>query len=163
MALYKFVDHWYIKAPVETVYEYISNPRTYPQWWHWYDSVRITKEVEYPHIGGQAELLIRSPFGYRLKIEVETVAADPPHMLKTVSRGDLAGTGDWEFRQEGDTTHAIWTWIVESNQPLLNRLEWLLKPVFAFSHVLVSGSGHRGLKKLLEQESSGQLAIDNEQ
>jgi uncharacterized protein YndB with AHSA1/START domain len=152
MARYKFVDHWYVKAPIDVVYKYISDVSTYPQWWHWYDSVRVTKEVDYPHVGSQAELIIRSPFGYRLKIDVEMAAAEPPHSFKSISRGDLAGTGDWEFHQEGDTTHAIWIWIVESNHPLLNKLEWLLKPIFALSHVLVSGSGHRGLKKLLEKQ-----------
>jgi uncharacterized protein YndB with AHSA1/START domain len=151
MACYKFVDHWYIKAPIDEVYNHISNPRTYPQWWRWYDSIRVLKEAPYPYIGGKSELVIRSPFGYRLKIEVETVEASPPNHIKTVSRGELAGTGEWEFRQEGDVTHAIFTWIVETDQPLLNRLEWLLKPVFALSHNLVSGSGHRGLKKLLEK------------
>jgi uncharacterized protein YndB with AHSA1/START domain len=151
MARYKFVDHWYIKAPIDLVYNHISDPRTYPQWWHWYDSIRVIKDAPFPHVGGMSELVIRSPFGYRLKIEVETVEAHPPDRLKTISRGELAGTGEWEFRQEGDVTHAIFTWIVETDQPLLNRLEWLLKPVFALSHNLVSGSGHRGLKKLLEK------------
>lgn len=151
MALYQFVDHWYIKAPVDAVYNHVSDPRTYPQWWRWYDSIRVTKEEPFPHIGGKAELVIRSPFSYRLKIEVEMTEANPPYQLKTISRGDLAGTSEWQFIQESDVTHAIFTWIVETNQPLLNRLEWLLKPVFALSHNLVSGSGHRGLKKLLEQ------------
>jgi uncharacterized protein YndB with AHSA1/START domain len=164
MTLYKFVDHWYINAPIDVVYHYVSDPRTYPEWWHWYDGVRVLKEVEFPHVGGEVELIVRSPFGYRLKLNVETAEADPPRTLKTISRGDLAGTGEWVFQEEGDTTHAIWTWIVESNHALLNRLEWLLKPVFAFSHVLVSGSGHRGLKKLLEREDgSKQLAVGSKQ
>lgn len=154
MKEYRFVDHWYIKAPIETVYNHVSDPRTYVNWWPSYDGVRVLKDVPYPHVGGQVELIVKSPFGYRLRLEVETAEANPPTYLKTVSRGQLAGTGIWEFSQEGDVTHpvthAVWTWIVRSDHPLLNRLEWFAKPIFALSHILASGKGHRGLKKLLE-------------
>lgn len=150
MKEYRFVDHWYIKAPIEVVYNHVSDPRTYVSWWPSYDGVRILKDVPYPHVGGQAELIVKSPFRYRLRIEVETTEATPPTYLKTVSRGQLAGTGIWEFSQEEDTTHAVWTWIVRSDHPVLNKLEWIAKPIFALSHVLASGKGHRGLKKYLE-------------
>ena len=101
-------------------------------------------------MGGRAEFLVRSPFGYRLRIVVETVAADPPHSITTQSTGQLQGTGIWEFHQAGDTTHVTFTWIVRSAHPLITRLEWVAKPIFALSHAIVSGRGHRGLKRLLE-------------
>jgi hypothetical protein len=152
MKEYRFVDHWRIVAPIETVYRYVSDPRTYVEWWPSYDGVRVLKEEPYPYVGGQVELIVKSPFGYRLRLEVETAEANPPTYFKTISRGQLAGTGIWEFSQEGDTTLAAWTWIVRSDHPLLNRLEWFAKPVFALSHVLASRKGHRGLKRLLEEQ-----------
>lgn len=154
MKEYRFVDNWFIKAPIDTVYHYISDPRTYVQWWPSYDNVRILKDVPFPYVGGQAELIVRSPFGYRLRLEVEVTEANPPVYLKTISRGQLAGTSIWEFSEENDTTHAVWTWIVRSDHPLLNRLEWLAKPIFAKSHVLASEKGHRGLKRLLEGQTA---------
>ena len=152
MKEYRFVDQWRIKAPLDVVYAHVSDPRTYARWWPSYDGVRVLKDVPFPHIGGRVELIVKSPFGYRLRLEVETADADPPRTLKTVSYGQLAGTGIWEFAQEGDTTLATWTWIVRSDHPLLNRLEWVAKPVFALSHILASRKGHRGLKRLLEGE-----------
>lgn len=151
MAEYTFVDHWHIRAPIEAVYRHVSDPRTYGQWWPSYDGIRILEDAPFPHVGGRAELLVKSPFGYRLRLEVETTEATPPTYLKTVSRGQLEGEGLWAFRQEEDTTHATWTWIVRTNHPLLNRLEWIAKPLFALSHVIQSGRGHRGLKRLLER------------
>ena len=152
MKEYRFVDHWTIRAPIATVYDHVANPRTYAHWWKAYNGVRILRDVPYPYVGGQVELLVRSPFGYQLRLEVETAEAQPPTYLKTISRGQLAGTGIWEFAQEGGTTRATWTWIVRSDHPMLNRLEWFAKPLFALSHVIVSRRGHKGLKQLLEAQ-----------
>lgn len=154
MKEYRFVDHWRINAPIDEVYAHVAEPRTYSRWWPSYDGVRVLKDVPFPHIGGQVEMIVRSPFRYHLRLEVETAEADPPCYLKTVSRGQLAGTGIWEFAQEGETTTATWTWIVRSDHPMLNRFEWIAKPLFTLSHVLASRKGHRGLKRLLEGEQA---------
>jgi hypothetical protein len=151
MAEYKFVDHWYIKAPIDVVYQHIADPRTYPQWWPVYSHVKVIKDVPFPHIGGRANLLVNSFLGYKLNIEVETTRADPPKYLMTVSEGNLEGSGEWIFTQEGETTHAQWTWIVHSNHRLLNLLEPVAKPLFAYSHTNASEKGHQGLKKFLEK------------
>jgi uncharacterized protein YndB with AHSA1/START domain len=151
MAQYKFVDHWYIKAPREEVFRYVADASSYPQWWPVYPKVEVLRRAEPGQVGGQARLVVKSALGYTLKLEVETVAVNPPSYLKTVARGQLAGTGEWEFTQVGDTTHAKWTWIVESHHPLLNLLEPIAKPLFAWSHNDASHKGHLGLKKLLEK------------
>lgn len=151
MAKYKFIDHWYIKAPQAEVFRYISDARTYPQWWPVYPKVEILHDAGSGNAGSRARLQVKSALGYTLDLDVETVAIDPPNSIKTVVAGQLAGSGEWEFKQEGDTTHAIFTWIVESHHPLLNVLEPIAKPLFKWSHDDASRKGHRGLKKLLEK------------
>jgi uncharacterized protein YndB with AHSA1/START domain len=151
---YRFVDHWSIRAPIGEVFNHIADARTYKQWWKAYQNVRVLRDVPFPYVGGQAELLIRSPFGYQLRLDAEISESRPPYYLKTPVRGNLNGVGIWEFREEGGMTHATWTWIVRSDHPLLNRLEWFAKPIFALSHVLVSRSGRQGLKRLLEPQSA---------
>ncbi|MEZ4863666.1 MAG: SRPBCC family protein [Caldilineaceae bacterium] len=151
MAHYRFVDHWHIKAPRDEVFRYVADARTYPQWWPVYPKVEILREAAPGCPGGKARLVVKSALGYTLTLEAETIALDPPHSLKTVATGQLAGTGEWEFSEEGEMTHAIFTWIVTSNHPLLNLLEPIAKPLFAWSHNDASRKGHLGLKKLLEQ------------
>lgn len=154
MAQYKFVDHWYIKAPREEVFRYIADARTYPQWWPVYPKVEVLRAVAPGQVGGKGRLLVKSALGYTLQLEAETVALEPPRYIKTVASGQLAGTGEWELIQEGDTIHAIFTWLVESHHPLLNLLEPIAKPLFAWSHDDASRKGHLGLKKLLEQPAA---------
>ncbi len=150
MARYHFVDHWTIKAPVDQVFDHISDPRTYPQWWPVYPKVEVTPADQSPNGRDQTKLVVQSALGYRLKLEVETVESNPPYYLKTVSRGNLEGTGEWQLEQQGDTTHATFTWIVETKHPLLNLIEPLAKRLFEWSHNDASRKGHQGLKKLLE-------------
>ena len=159
MAEYKFIDHWQIRALIEVVYQHVADPRTYAQWWRDYDRVTILKDAPFPHVGGEAEFLVRSPFGYRLLIDVTTVAAEPPRSITTETRGQLEGTGIWEFEETDGVTHVTFTWIVRTHHRLINRLEWAAKPLFALSHAIVSGRGHRGLKRLLEKEQSGQWPV----
>jgi uncharacterized protein YndB with AHSA1/START domain len=154
MAHYEFVDHWYIAAPIEMVYHYISEPSTFPQWWPVYPTVEILQKGDDLGIGGRARLVVKSALGYSLTLEAETIEARPPFYLKTVARGQLEGTGQWEFEQTGATTHVIFTWIVDSNHPMLNLLEPVAKPLFRWSHDDASAKGHRGLKQLLEKPVS---------
>ena len=150
MARYRFVDHWAIRAPIEAVFEHIADPRTYPHWWPVYPTVDVLPGVQPPNVGSRARLTVVSPLGYRLTLVSEITDVDPPKLLQTVAQGQLAGTGTWELEQQGETTAVTWTWIVETHHPLLNLLEPITKPLFAWSHNAVSAKGHRGLKKRLE-------------
>lgn len=146
---YTFIDHWYIQAPIEQVFDHVADPRTYPQWWPVYPAVEVIADTDGTPL--YTRLTVKSVFGYRLKLDVETAEADRPHLLRTVARGQLSGTGDWVFAQTEDTTHAEWTWNVVSDHPLLNVLEPFAKPLFAWSHNNASQKGHHGLKQLLER------------
>jgi len=98
MARYKFIDRWTIQAPIDQVFRYISDARTYPQWWPVYPEVEILTGDAEPAVGSRARLVVASALGYRLDLEVEMTEYDPPHYFKTVSRGNLEGTGEWELR-----------------------------------------------------------------
>jgi len=150
MADYKFVDHWVIRAPMESVFAHISDARTYSRWWRDYDRVTILNDVPFPYVGGRAEFIVRSPFGYRLRLDVTVIAADPPRSITTQTRGELEGVGLWELREADGATHVTFTWTVRSVHPLLNRLERVAKPLFALSHAIISRRGARGLRRLLE-------------
>jgi uncharacterized protein YndB with AHSA1/START domain len=151
MAHYEFVDHWYIKAPIDVVYRHVSDASTYPQWWPVYPQVDILQRGDDSGVGGRARLVVKSALSYQLTLEVETVTATPPTYLKTIARGQLEGTGIWQFEETGGVTHALFTWIVDSHHPLLNLVEPIAKPLFRWSHDDASAKGHRGLKHLLEQ------------
>ncbi len=64
--------------------------------------------------------------------------------------GGNEGTETWDLEQHGDTTAVSWIWVVQTHHRLLNILEPVAKPLFAWSHNNASAKGHRGSKNLLE-------------
>ncbi len=150
LARYEFVDRWQIWAPIDQVFHYVADPRTYPKWWPVYARVESLPGPEPPTPGARARLVVKSGLGYRLRLLVEISESIPPRYLLTRTQGQLDGTGRWEFEQRDVTTTAIWTWIVETHHPLLNLLEPIAKKAFEWSHNDASAKGHQGLKRLLE-------------
>jgi hypothetical protein len=63
--------------------------------------------------------------------------------------GDLNGTGRWTFSQEGAETVITYHWQVTVGKPLLRRLSWLLKPVFAANHRWAMARGEESLVREL--------------
>jgi uncharacterized protein YndB with AHSA1/START domain len=153
-----------VQAPIDEVFRHIADARTYPQWWPVYPKVEVLRDVSPELVGARARLLVKSALGYTLTLEVEIVEADPPRYLKTAATGQLEGTGLWELEAQGPeagtlgapTTHVTFTWIVASRHPLLNLLEPVAKPLFAWSHNDASRKGHLGLKRRLEKPTPGQ-------
>ncbi len=131
---------------------HIARASTYPQWWPGWERIEVEGSDE-PRVGARARGIVRSPFGYRLRLDVSIAELERPRRLLTISKGDLAGTGLWEFEERDGTTHARWTWTVESHHPLLIALEPVAKKLFEASHNYVSGQGHAGLRRYLEPPS----------
>jgi hypothetical protein len=59
--------------------------------------------------------------------------------------GDLVGGGRWTFRQDGPQVVVIYDWRVRASKPLLRRLTWLLRPVFAANHRWAMARGEESL------------------
>ena len=61
------------------------------------------------------------------------------------AEGDLNGTGRWTFEKDGPETVITYDWRVSTAKPLLRRLSWLLKPVFAANHRWAMARGQESL------------------
>jgi hypothetical protein len=60
--------------------------------------------------------------------------------------GDLDGTGRWTFAQDGPEAVVTYDWPVAATKPLLRRLTWLLRPVFAANHRWATARGEESLR-----------------
>ena len=60
--------------------------------------------------------------------------------------GDLTGTGRWTFRPDGPEVVVTYDWRVQASKPLLRRLSWLLRPLFAANHRWAMARGQEGLQ-----------------
>ena len=72
--------------------------------------------------------------------------------------GDLQGTGRWTFGQDGPEVVITYDWRVSAAKPLLRRLTWLLRPVFAANHRWAMARGEESLRLELRRRRAASEA-----
>jgi hypothetical protein len=50
------------------------------------------------------------------------------------AKGDFVGRGIWTFEQEGEQVKAVYDWKISAEKPLLQRLSFLMIPIFSANH-----------------------------
>ena len=69
--------------------------------------------------------------------------------------GDLIGNGRWKFVQDGPEVVITYDWRVSASKPLLRRMTWLLRPVFAANHRWAMARGEQSLGLELRRRRAG--------
>jgi len=88
---------------------------------------------------------------YTLCWDLEVVQSDYPHGFAIAASGDLTGSGVWIFSANGGVVTARFEWRVNAEKPLLRRLSWLLRPMFAANHRWAMRQGYGSLRRELER------------
>src|SRR5215813_5427396 len=60
--------------------------------------------------------------------------------------GDLAGKGIWTFTQNGEFVDVAYDWTIRANKPIVEKLSFLLKPIFRSNHNWTMNRGQESLK-----------------
>jgi hypothetical protein len=60
--------------------------------------------------------------------------------------GDLEGTGIWNFEQDGAHVNITYDWTIRANKPIVQKLSFLLKPIFRSNHDWTMKRGEKSLK-----------------
>lgn len=149
---YSFTTNWYVKAPLEQVWEAIYKSEDWPQWWKGVVSVKETEKGDERGIGSIREYRIKSPMHYTLFFRLLLTDREEYKYLSGNASGELEGVGAWHFSREGDQTHVQCEWNVHTNIKWMNSFAFLLKPVFRFNHSMVMKWGAKSLAKKLGVE-----------
>ncbi len=144
---YRFVTRWRVEATPEEVYRILEATTDLPRWW---PAVWLRAEVVEPGdargVGAVTRLTSKGWLPYVLRWTSRTVEKDFPRHLGLEASGDFEGRGRWTFTAEGPWTEAEYVWQVRADKPLLRRLSWLLRPVFAANHNWAMARGEESLK-----------------
>jgi hypothetical protein len=109
-------------------------------------SVDILNERDRTGVGAEIALLTKEwlPYTLRWMLSVTEPITATGYALTAV--GDLVGAGCWTFRQDGPQVVITYHWRVSASKPLLRRLTWLLRPVFAANHRWAMARGEESLR-----------------
>ena len=154
MAAYSFLSTWCVAAPLERVWEVLSDPAGYPQWWKGVRKATVLEPGE-PGGGGVGTLYRlewRSKLPYSLVFDSRVTRVQPPHLLEGRASGELEGLGAWRLYEGAAGTAAIYSWDVSTTRAWMNAAGPLARPVFAWNHDYVMRQGARALAHKLGAE-----------
>ena len=60
--------------------------------------------------------------------------------------GDLEGQGIWTFEQDGRFVNVTYDWTIRANKPIIEKLSFVLKPIFRSNHNWSMKRGEESLR-----------------
>lgn len=143
---YRFLTHWQVASTAEEVSDILGNAPDLPRWWpSVYLDVQEIEPGDAQGVGKVVSLYTKGWLPYTLRWQFRVTKNDYPHGFELAAFGDLTGQGVWTFQQSGDTVDVTYLWVVTADKPLLRRLSWLLKPIFAANHRWAMQKGYESL------------------
>lgn len=136
---YRFDHAWHVGATPDAVMALLEDVRGYGAWW---PAVRVTGGS--PGEPRSADLKVRAPLGYRLRITL-TEQERLPGELRAAIGGDLDGWSSWRVTPEGDGSRVDFAQAVEVRGGLLRAASPLLHGLFARQHAAVMRSAEHGM------------------
>lgn len=144
---YRFVDRWRVRGSIDEVAAVLADAEALARWWpSTYLSVRRLAPGGPSGVGDVGLVHARGWLPYEIRFLYRVTDADLPHGFGLDALGDLTGRGEWALRQDGPDVAITYTWTVRSDKPLLQRLGWLLRPLFESNHRWTMRRGEESLR-----------------
>lgn len=145
---YHFVTHWSVRGTLREVGDILGDAQALPRWW---PSVYLAVRELAPGdpatgLGREIDLYTKGWLPYALRWWFRVVKANSPHGFTIEAHGDFEGRGEWTLEQHGNWVEITYDWRIAADKPLLRRLSWLMKPIFAANHRWAMAQGERSLK-----------------
>jgi hypothetical protein len=156
MYYYEFLTVWRVAGTPYEVMNILGDAGTLARWW---PSVYLNVEpldAGNPDGSGKAfSLHTKGWLPYTLKWRLTVTEPVTEQGISISADGDLNGTGQWSFEQDGPETIVTYEWRVSASKPLLRRLGWLLKPAFSANHRWAMARGQEALALELRRRRPG--------
>ena len=144
---YHFVDRWRVKASVKEVADILEDALSLSTWW---PSVYFeVAELESGGEGGVGKLISLRAGGwlpYTLRINFRTTESRYPNGFTMEATGDLQGKGIWAFQQDGPFVNVTYDWTIRANKAIIDKLSFLMKPIFRSNHHWTMKRGQESLR-----------------
>ena len=153
---YEFRTVWRVAGTVDEVRDVLADGRSLPRWWPAvYLSVSTVREGDESGLGGEIALFTKGWLPYTLRWTLRVTEPITTTGYALTASGDLIGNGRWKFVQDGPEVVITYDWRVSASKPLLRRLTWLLRPMFAANHRWAMARGEQSLGLELRRRRAG--------
>jgi hypothetical protein len=144
---YELVSHWHVPGVIDRVYAVLTDAPSLPRWWpQAYAAVEEIAPGDQRGVGRKSRIVTRGTLPYDVNWLLEVTEIDEPQRLRVKASGDLTGVGEWRLRQDGGDVALTYDWRVRVEKAWMQRMEFLLKPLFTLNHNWVMRKGEAGLR-----------------
>lgn len=149
---YRFETRWLLDADPSRCWAQMEALLT-PGSSSWWSSVTVPRPPARLAVGEEMTLQVRSPLGYRLRVELTLTEVEEPTRLAATSAGDLAGIGRIIVTPHGGGSDVRVLWEVAVRKRWMRAVAPIMRPAFAWAHERVMDDGERSLRARLDQAS----------
>jgi hypothetical protein len=145
--VYHFITHWRVRGDIRMVADILNDPVGLMRWWpSVYLDVRVIEPGGADGVGRVVEVHTKGWLPYTLRWRFRVTDVPYPHGFTLEAQGDFVGRGIWTLAQDGAWVDVTYDWQIVAAKPLLRRLSFLLKPVFAANHRWAMARGEESLR-----------------
>jgi hypothetical protein len=151
--LYRLSHEWRVEGPIETVFYYVTDARTFFDWFPVFKEVTADEAVGSVHVGSHATARVKALLPYLLDWDITVVRHEPPFFQETAVEVSLSGRfrlrGYIRYSFEQRPSNMV---VVRNHQelaaerPLPRLVHPLAQAAFAFNH----GYAMRGAQQPLQ-------------
>jgi carbon monoxide dehydrogenase subunit G len=139
-------------APLDRVWEALSRPERFPDWWSWLHAFSVEGDRLKP--GTVLRGVVVPPIPFRLRLTVEIDDARVGRYVAANVHGDLEGLARVELEPRGDATEVVACWNVEMMQTPMRIAATLgMAPLLRAGHDRVVASTVESFRRRLPTES----------
>ena len=145
---YHFVDRWRVEGELREVADIIEDALTLPRWWGsvYFEVKELEPGADNRGTGKLISVRAGGWLPYMLRINFRTVESRYPNGFTMDATGDLEGKGIWTFEPDGPFVKVTYDWTIRANKPIIDKLSFLLKPIFRSNHNWTMRRGEESLK-----------------
>jgi hypothetical protein len=151
MTKYSFATDWSFAAPVERVWDAITHPLEWPDWWPGVEKVDEVEPGGEDGLGGVHRSTWRSALPYRLTFDSRVARVERFGIYEVEAIGQLQGHGLWTFSSAGAVTRVRYDWNVIATKWWMRFLTPVARPLFRWNHDVIMRWGQEGLAARLVQ------------
>jgi len=155
--VYRLRHEWRVEGPIETVFAFVTDARTFLDWFPVFKEVAADEPVGRLHVGSHATARVKALLPYVLDWDITVVRHEPPVFQETAVEVSLSG----RFRMRGYIRYSFEERrsnmvVVRNEQELAaeNPLPRLVHPLaqvaFAFNHRYAMRQAQRPLQAIVQ-------------
>lgn len=142
---YHLTTLWRLGAPVDIVWEVITHPEHWPDWWAGAESVVALEVGDADGLGARQQYTWKGRLPYRLRFTSCVTRVERHRLLEARVVGQVEGVGRWHFAFQDGVTSLRYEWLVRTTPLWMNLLAPLARPVFRWNHDALMRAGGIGL------------------